>query len=194
VSLYSSVFFSSSIALASAQDRSLHFAVGATYAATRFEPGAAYLGFGGSFTYMPTQWIGARVEAVGYPHERNLEDQLTASNLSEFGGVVFVGHRWRPVAAYIEAGGGISGTLAYVDFRPATGQADYANRNYKDVILGAWIDVPVSRRWSLAFEGRDNLNFIAPYQVYVYSLNAELTAPGGTVNSPEARMTVYFHF
>jgi hypothetical protein len=128
--------------------------VGVSWTTLRFEPGAAYVGYGVDYRFMVRDWVGVEAEAgVDPAWQTQTSSDLDGRSLGQASGAVLVGHRWGRFGVYGVGGFGVlsESTLYY--------PPGWKTFNFADLVMGGLLDVAVARRWSLTYEVRDNLAF-----------------------------------
>jgi hypothetical protein len=181
----------------SAQDKVFKNSVSISYTTLRFLPYEQYIGAGVEYRFMPKPWIGVQAQIGKFPQRQALEDDSSGGPMVQEDASVLVGHRWGKVGIYAEGGGGVLRAdifegISLQQGAPNYNVPTYDVRHYPDVIMGGLVDVSVGRRWSLTFNVRDNMTFLGQYTgISFYGPSHALV---GTVNAPEGRAGVAFHF
>ncbi len=171
------------------QGKDLKSAIEVDFDTLRFQPNVQYLGTGIGYRYMVRTWWGVQAQASVLPVNQSFHSSDNGGGIDQFGGEILLGHRWRKLALYSEAG--------VTDFRPQVFASAlfpyYAFRNFPDFVFGGLLDIPVSRRWSLTYEVRDNFLFIGDFTEHGLPANIGFI-PGYKRQVPQGKVGLAFHF
>ncbi len=179
----------------SAQTKPLRNAVGISYTTMRFLPMEQYIGAGLEYRFMAKPWLGVQVQIGKFPQLQAWEDGHSGGAIVQENASILAGHRWGKIGLYGEGGAGILRTNVYKGISASSSSSSpftYDVRHYPDVVMGGLLDISVGRRWSLTFNVRDNLTVIGPYSQIYFGDTFQITS--GTVNAPEGRTGIAFHF
>ncbi len=174
------------------QDKIFKNSVSISYTNLRFLPYNQYIGAGIEYRFMAKPWVGAQVQISKFPQTQSFENNVSGGPMVQEDASILIGHRWRKVGIYAEGGAGVLRADVFKGISLPQETLFFDVRYYRDIILGGLVDVPVGRRWSLTFNVRDNMTYLGPYTgIGPYGPTQAFV---GTVNAPEGRAGVAFHF
>ena len=165
-------------------------AIEVDFDSVRYKPHVQNLGGGIGYRRLIGDWIGVQVQASELPETQFFHDADSGGSIAQFSGSLLIGHAWKKVSLYGEAG---YGTIYTNVLGGVNSQGSFLRgRTYQEVLLGGLLDIPVGRRISLTYEVRDNLLFIPDFTQAGFGTTGLVV--GGSAHAPQGKIGVAFHF
>jgi hypothetical protein len=173
-----------------AQNVNLRNELGASYFSEHFGAHDDYVGWGVDYRFNATKHFAAEAQ-IAYSPQYQVSYSADRAYDTGLGDIAFLaGNRWKNVRVSAECGLGLTRTQVYGGLVSGETYAPY--RHYVTALFGALVEVYLSHRWSISYEGRDDLTFVPPFQLQGIVGNSQY--PRETLNIPEGRVGVSFHF